>query len=65
MSDRKQIKRIPKNDVAEKPRHVLYDAFCLQMSAAIELARKIESDKTLPVPGYLQRFLDEFGRKTA
>jgi hypothetical protein len=64
MSEKQPIKRIPKDDVKPRPQNPLYPAFTYQMSAALELARKMEADKTYPVPGYVQRFLDEFGSKS-
>jgi hypothetical protein len=63
MNDRK-VKRIPKDDYIKRE-NPLYQAFCYQMSAALELARKIDSDKDFPVSSYVRKFLEEFGRKTA
>lgn len=63
MSENAKIK-IRKRD-EQKPENPLYNIFLSQMSSATELARKIEQDKTFPVPNYVRRFLDEFVRKTA
>jgi hypothetical protein len=65
MSERSKIKIIPKDEVEQKPENPLYNIFLSQMSAATELARKIEQDRSYPVPHSLRRFLDEFVRKTA
>lgn len=63
MTVKREIKRIRKDEVREP--NPLYNAFCYQMSAAVELARKIEANKEYPLPSYVERFLNEFGRKAA
>jgi hypothetical protein len=65
MTTNRKIEVKKKSEMPPKRENPLYNAFCYQMSAALELARKIESDKDFPAPSYVRRFLDEFGGKTA
>jgi len=46
-----------------KPEHPLYQTFCYQISAALGVARQIAADGGNAA--FVQRFLDEFERKTA
>jgi hypothetical protein len=65
MNDRKSRKLTEEEIEARKsPTNPLYPAFTYQMSATLEIARKMKEDKSYSLPRYVERFLEEFGRKT-
>lgn len=62
MSERK-VKIRKKCERAEQ--HPLYVAFTQQIGAALVVARQIDADKTrFQTPPFVERFLNEFERKT-
>lgn len=64
--NQRQIKKIPREQVEKKPVHPLYNVLTQQISAAVLVVRQMDAEKqNFALPDFAQRFLDDYGRKSA